>query len=104
MVITQPHIVARLISMPASRNKATLCRNSGLWSQYLFTTVLIITRSDTRLLSMIRIGRVAAVTPCSGQVLQALFSRLVTCTKYRAGSTSSTSPVSYTHLRAHETD
>ncbi len=34
MVITQPHIVALLISMPASRNKATLCRKSGLWSQY----------------------------------------------------------------------
>jgi pyruvate dehydrogenase (quinone) len=29
-VITQPHIVALLISMPASRNKATLCRKSGL--------------------------------------------------------------------------
>jgi hypothetical protein len=30
MVITHPHIVARLIPMPASRNKATLCRKSGL--------------------------------------------------------------------------
>src|SRR5208283_917204 len=41
--------------------------------------------------SFIRLGIAAAVTPCSGQDLQARFSRLVTCTKYRAGSTSSTS-------------
>jgi hypothetical protein len=31
--VTQPHIVARLISMPASRNRATLCRNNGPCSQ-----------------------------------------------------------------------
>jgi hypothetical protein len=29
MVITQPHIVVRLMSMPASRSNATLCLKSG---------------------------------------------------------------------------
>ena len=44
---------------------------------------------------MIRSGAGAAATPPSSQCLQARFSRLVTTTKYLAGSTSSCSLTSY---------
>ena len=55
------------------------------------TTVSITMRSLTRLFSMMRGGSGAAITPPSSQCLQARFSRLVTSTKYLAGSTSNCS-------------
>lgn len=92
--ITHPSSVARLISSPVSRSRIALCRYNGTWSLYLATTVSRITRSLTRLLSMIRAGNGAATTGATSQCLQARFSRLVTVTKYRAGSTSKCSLVS----------
>ena len=56
----------------------------------LAITVSITTRSLTRLFSMIRAGAEAVTTP-RWQQRQPRFSRLVTKTKYLAGSTSSCS-------------
>ena len=90
----QPHMVARLISMPVSRFRIELCRYNGQWSAYFLTSVSMMTRSDTRLLSMMRAASGAATTPCSSHFLQARFSRLVSSTKYSAGLTSRTSLIS----------
>jgi len=57
-------------------------------------TVSITTRSLTKPFSMIRAGAGAVSTPPCSQCWQARFSRLVTNTKYLAGSTSSCSLVS----------
>ena len=75
----QPHMVPRLISMPVSRFKnPELCRYNGQWSAYFLTSVSMMTRSDTRLLSMMR-ARPAAPQPrpAPRHFLQARFSRLV---------------------------
>src|SRR6201987_2955062 len=51
---TQPSSVARLIFKPRSLSRITLCRCSGVWLQYLLTTVSITMRSLARHFSMIR--------------------------------------------------
>jgi hypothetical protein len=60
-----------------------------VWSQYLLMIVSITIWSLAKHFSMIRGGRGAETTPRSSHDLQARFSRLVTWTKYFAGSTSS---------------
>src|SRR5271165_4215448 len=85
---TQPSSVARLISKPMSLSRIMLCRYRGVWLQYLLMTVSMTMRSLARHFSMMRGGSGAATTPSSSHDRQARFSRLVTSTKYFAGSTS----------------
>src|ERR1019366_1513554 len=80
---TQPSSVARLISKPRSLSRITLCRCSGVWLQYLLTTVSMTMRSLARHRSMIRRGKGAETTPSSSHDRQARFSRFVTSTKFR---------------------
>lgn len=58
---------------------------------YLFTIVSIMIQSETKLLSMMRLGSGVMATPCSSHCLQARFSRWMTSTKYSAGLTLRTS-------------
>src|ERR1019366_1184974 len=92
---TQPSSVARLISKPMSLSRITLCRCSGVWLQYLLTTVSMTMRSLAMHFSMIRGGRGAETTPSSSHDRQARFSRFMTSTKYLAGSTSNWELSSY---------
>jgi len=61
--ITQPQRVTREICSPVSRSSIALCLNRGRWSQYLFTTVSMMSRSQTRILAMMRAGSAAVSTP-----------------------------------------
>jgi hypothetical protein len=70
------------------RSRIMVCRCSGVWLQYLLTTVSITMRSLAWHFSMIRGGGGADTTPSSSHDWQARFSHSVTSTKYFAGSTS----------------
>ena len=89
--ITQPSIVARVISRPQSRSSSALWRYKGKWALYLARIVSITMRSETRPFSTMRGGTGAVATPASAHDLQARFSRRVRATKYFAGSMSSIS-------------